>query len=145
MEQLDLSSVYSVGIELDKALANPGGDFDITVREGDRLIIPEYNPTVRVSGNVMFPNTVSYSAGEDYKYYVNKAGGFGNRAKKSKTYIVYQNGTVSQVGHGTKIEPGCEIVVPTKTKREPFNWSNLATATSSVASLATLIIALTKL
>ena len=145
MEQLNFSSVYSVGIELDKALANPGGDFDITVREGDRLIIPEYNPTVRVSGNVMFPNTVSYSAGEDYKYYVNKAGGFGNRAKKSKTYIVYQNGTVSQVGHGTKIEPGCEIVVPTKTKREPFNWSNLATATSSVASLATLIIALTKL
>ena len=145
MEQLNFSSVYSVGIELDKALANPGGDFDITVREGDRLVIPEYNPTVRVSGNVMFPNTVSYSAGEDYKYYVNKAGGFGNRAKKSKTYIVYQNGNVAKVGHGTKIEPGCEIVVPTKTKREPFNWSNLATATSSVASLATLIIALTKL
>ena len=145
MEQLDLSSVYSVGIELDKALANPGGDFDITVREGDRLIIPEYNPTVRVSGNVMFPNTVSYSAGEDYKYYVNKAGGFGNRAKKSKTYIVYQNGTVSQVGHGTKIEPGCEIVVPTKAKNKSFDWSHLVTIGSSMASLATLILAITKL
>lgn len=145
MEQLDLSSVYSVGIELDKALANPGGDFDITVREGDRLIIPEYNPTVRVSGNVMFPNTVSYSAGEDYKYYVNKAGGFGNRAKKSKTYIVYQNGMVSQVGHGTKVEPGCEIVVPTKAKNKTFDWTNLATIGSSMASLATLILAITKL
>jgi protein involved in polysaccharide export with SLBB domain len=145
MEQLALASVYPVGIELDKALAEPGGDYDITVREGDRLIVPEYNPTVRVSGNVMFPNTVSYSAGENYKYYVNKAGGFGNRAKKSKTYIVYQNGTVAQVGHGSKIEPGCEIVVPTKTKREPFNWSNLATIGSSMASLATLILAITKL
>ena len=145
MEQLNFSSVYSVGIELDKALANPGGDFDITVREGDRLIIPEYNPTVRVSGNVMFPNTVSYSAGEDYKYYVNKAGGFGNRAKKSKTYIVYQNGTVSQVGHGTKIEPGCEIVVPTKAKNKSFDWSHLVTIGSSMASLATLILAITKL
>jgi len=145
MEQLDLTDVYPVGIELDKALANPGGENDITVREGDRLVIPEYNPTVRISGNVMFPNTVSFSEGENYKYYVNKAGGFGNRAKKSKTFIIYQNGTVAQVGHGVKIEPGCEIVVPTKRQREPFNWAHLATIGSSMASLATLILAITKL
>ena len=145
MEQLDLTDVYSVGIELDKALAKPGGEYDITVREGDRLVIPEYNPTVRISGNVMFPNTVSFSEGENYKYYVNKAGGFGNRAKKSKTFIIYQNGTVAQVGHGVKIEPGCEIVVPTKRQREPFNWAHVATIGSSMASLATLILAITKL
>jgi len=145
MEQLDLTDVYPVGIELDKALANPGGEYDITVREGDRLVIPEYNPTVRISGNVMFPNTVSFSEGENYKYYVNKAGGFGNRAKKSKTFVIYQNGTVAQVGHGVKIEPGCEIVVPTKRQREPFNWAHLATIGSSMASLATLILAITKL
>lgn len=144
-DQLALDSIYSVGIHLDKALSNPGSSFDVTLREGDRLIVPEYNGTVRVSGNVMFPNTVAYEEGKDYKYFVNQAGGFGNRAKKSKTYIIYQNGTISQVGHGTKVEPGCEIIVPTKSKREPFNWSNLATATSSLASLATLIIALTKL
>lgn len=145
MEQLDLTDVYPVGIELDKALANPGGEYDITVREGDRLVIPEYNPTVRISGNVMFPNTVSFSEGENYKYYVNKAGGFGNRAKKSKTFVIYQNGTVAQVGHGVKIEPGCEIVVPTKRQREPFNWAHVATIGSSMASLATLILAITKL
>lgn len=145
VDQLSLETTYPVGIHLEEALANPGGSFDITLREGDRLIVPEYNSTVRVSGNVMFPNTVAYEEGKDYKYFVNQAGGFGNRAKKSKSYVIYMNGTISQVGHGTKIEPGCEIVVPTKSKREPFNWNNLATATSSLASLATLVIALTKL
>ena len=145
VNQLALETTYSVGIHLDKALENPGGSFDITLREGDRLVVPEYNGTVRVSGNVMFPNTMAFEEGKDYKYFVNQAGGFGNRAKKSKTYVIYMNGTISQVGHGTKIEPGCEIVVPTKSKREPFNWSNLAVMGSSMASLATLILAITKL
>ena len=145
LEQLMMSDTYPVGIHLDRALANPGGDDDLVLREGDRLVVPEYNGTVRISGRVMFPNTVAYADGKDYKYYVNQAGGFGNRAKKSKTYIVYQNGTVSQVGHGAKIEPGCEIIVPQKSKREPFNWTNLATVGSSMASLATLILAITKL
>ena len=145
LDQLAIEDTYPVGIHLEKALADPGSSFDITLREGDRLIVPEYNGTVRVSGNVMFPNTVAYEEGKDYKYFVNQAGGFGNRAKKSKTYVIYMNGTISQVGHGTKIEPGCEIVVPTKSKREPFNWGVLATLGSSMASLATLVLAITKL
>ena len=145
LDQLALEDTYPVGIHLEKALADPGSSFDITLREGDRLIVPEYNGTVRVSGNVMFPNTVAFEEGKDYKYFVNQAGGFGNRAKKSKTYVIYMNGTISQVGHGTKIEPGCEIVVPTKSKKEPFNWGVLATLGSSMASLATLVLAITKL
>ena len=145
LDQLAIEDTYPVGIHLEKALADPGSSFDITLREGDRLIVPEYNGTVRVSGNVMFPNTVAYEEGKDYKYFVNQAGGFGNRAKKSKTYVIYMNGTISQVGHGTKIEPGCEIVVPTKSKKEPFNWGVLATLGSSMASLATLVLAITKL
>ena len=145
VDQLAVETTYPVGIHLEKALEEPGGSFDITLREGDRLIVPEYNGTVKVSGNVMFPNTVAYEEGKSYKYFVNLAGGFGNRAKKSKTYIIYMNGTISQVGHGSKIEPGCEIVVPTKSKREPFNWANLAVVGSSMASLATLVLAITKL
>ena len=145
VQQLAYETTYTVGIHLDKALAEPGGADDITLREGDRLVVPEYNGTVKISGNVMYPNTVAYVEGENYKYFVNQAGGFGNRAKKSKTFIIYMNGTIAQVGHGAKIEPGCEIVVPTKAKRAPFNWATLGTVTSSLASLATLAIALTKL
>lgn len=137
IDQLATSDQFTVGIDLEKALANPGGDYDIVVRDGDRLIIPEYNGTVKISGNVLFPNTVAYMAGENWKYYVNQAGGFGDRSKKSKTYIVYQNGTVSQVGKG-KIEPGCEIIVPRKGKRDMTNIMQWVSIGTSMASLATM-------
>ena len=142
--QLATSNIYTVGIDLEKALANPGGDFDIVVREGDRLVVPEYNGTVKISGNVLFPNTVAFTNGKNWKYYINQAGGFGNRSKKSKTFIVYQNGTVSQVGKG-KVEPGCEIVVPKKGKRDFANLTQWIGIGSSLASLATMVVALTKL
>ena len=142
--QLATSNIYTVGIDLEKALANPGGDFDIVVHEGDRLVVPEYNGTVKISGNVLFPNTVAFTNGKNWKYYINQAGGFGNRSKKSKTFIVYQNGTVSQVGKG-KVEPGCEIVVPKKGKRDFANLTQWIGIGSSLASLATMVVALTKL
>ena len=143
--KMDLENNYPVGIRLDEALEHPGSDADIILREGDQIYVPEYNGIVKVSGDVMFPNTVFYESGKNYKYYVNQSGGFGNRAKKSKTFIVYQNGTIGIASKGAKPEPGCEIVVPSKKRRNPLNLANIATATSSLASLATLIIALTKL
>jgi protein involved in polysaccharide export with SLBB domain len=137
LDQIAATKHYLVGMDLEKALANPGGDYDIVVRDGDRLIVPEYNGTVKISGNVLFPNTVAYMTGENWKYYVNQAGGFGDRSKKSKTYIVYENGTVSQVGKG-KIEPGCEIIVPRKGKRDMTNIMQWVSIGTSMASLATM-------
>lgn len=139
MENLDLENTYLVGIELDKAMADKGGEYDIILREGDVITVPEYNATVKVSGDVMFPNTVSFVGDKGYKWYVNKAGGFGLRAKKRKTFVVYTNGTVAQVGHGAKIEPGCEIVVPSKRKREGLNFGQMLAAGTSMASLAAVI------
>ena len=137
LNMLETADTYSVGIHLDRALQNPGSDYDVVVREGDRLIIPEYNGTVKVSGNVMYANTVAFEKGKNYKYYVNQAGGFGNRAKKSHTYIVYQNGTVSKVGKG-KVEPGCELIVPTKPKKDGNSLTQWLTIGTSLASLATM-------
>ena len=137
LNQLATADTYTVGINLDAALANPGSDYDVVVRDGDRLIIPEYNGTVKISGNVLFPNTVAYQAGKDWKHYVNQAGGFGNRSRKSHTYIVYQNGTISQVGKG-KIEPGCEIIVPQKGKKDMSNLMQWVSIGTSMASLATM-------
>lgn len=144
LDKLETSEFYTVGIDLEKALANPGGDYDIVVRDSDRIVVPEYNGTVKISGNVLFPNTVAYKQGKSWKYYVNQAGGFGNRSKKSHTYIVYQNGTVSQVGKG-KIEPGCEVIVPSKGPRNPNAITQWLGIGNSMASLATMIVALTKL
>jgi protein involved in polysaccharide export with SLBB domain len=135
---------YSVGIELDKALANPGSDYDVTLKEGDRLIVPEYNGTVKINGNVMYPNTVAYSDGKKYKWYVNQAGGFGNRAKKSRTFVVYQNGTVSKAKKA-RIEPGCEIIVPSKTTTASDVIGQVGAVGTSMATLLTLLISVVNL
>ena len=144
-KRLDLGDTYYVGIELEKALAEPGGDADLVLREGDKLIVPEYNGTVKISGNVMYPNTVAYEKGRRPAWYINQAGGFGNRAKKSNTYIIYMNGTVARVGHNAKIRPGCEIVVPTKPEGNGKALTQWLSVGTTVAGLATLMAAIANL
>lgn len=144
-KRLDLGDTYYVGIELEKALAEPGGDADLVLREGDKLIVPEYNGTVKISGNVMYPNTVAYEKGRRPAWYINQAGGFGNRAKKSNTYIIYMNGTVARVGHNAKIRPGCEIVVPTKPEGNGKALTQWLSVGTTVAGLATVIAAIANL
>lgn len=137
-------TTYPVGIELDKALDKPGSDADITLRSGDRLIIPQYSNTVKVNGEVMYANTVAYKSGKGLKYYINQAGGYNDNAKKSNVYVVYMNGTVSKANSvgGASIEPGCEIVVPAKEERERMTASQILSLSSTAASLATVVLAL---
>lgn len=142
---LQLADTYPVGIELGEALKHPGGDADLVLREGDQLIIPEYNGTVKISGDVMFPNTVAYEKGKRFSYYIDQAGGFGQRARKSRTIIIYMNGTVGRVAHNAKVRPGCEIVVPSKPRRNPAAIGQWLGIGSSVASLATMIASLANL
>ena len=125
-------------------MANPGSDADLVLREGDRIIVPLYNGTVKVNGEVMYPNTVGYKEGKGVKYYINQAGGFGNKAKKSQTYIIYMNGDVAKVGYGTKVQPGCEIVVPAKSITKMTTTETVALA-SGTASIATMIATLVNL
>lgn len=145
--KLNLGDTYYVGIELDKALKTPGGDADLVLREGDRIIIPEYNGTVKISGEVMYPNTVAYEKGKSASWYIDQAGGWGNRAKKSHTIIIYMNGTVARVGHNAKIRPGCEIVVPGKPKRDNnaiSQWLGIGTSVASIATMIATIVNLAK-
>lgn len=146
MKKYDIGETYPVGIELDKALANPGGKEDIVLREGDRLIVPQYNATVKINGEVLYPNTVGYIPGKSVSYYVNQAGGFSDKAKKSQTYIRYANGMVSKVGHDAKVKPGCEIVVPSKSLNKMTTAERLSMATSAgsfaaiIATIANIIL-----
>lgn len=143
---LQVDSLFSVGIDLEAALANPGGDADLVLREGDVLNVPEYVNTVKINGAVMMPNTVSYKQGEKIGYYLSQAGGYSQHAKKSKKFIIYMNGQVAKVkGSGkNQIEPGCEIVVPSK-KQNRANIGNIlgyATSFSSLATMAATIVSL---
>ena len=138
---------FTVGIDLEKAIANPGSASDLVLREGDVVFIPKNTNTVTINGAVMVPNTVSYIAGKNIDYYLNQAGGYSDNAKKSKKFIVYMNGQVTKVkGNGKKqIEPGCEIIVPSKSKKRTNMGEILGYATSfsslgmMIASIANLI------
>lgn len=139
VSQLDFGTTYYFAIDMEKAIANPGGDNDIVLREGDKIIIPQFTNSVKVNGDVMYPNTMTYQKGKGVNYYVKQAGGYGNRAKKSKTYIIYMNGAVAQVGRGVKIEPGCEIIVPTKPHGQKMTTTEVVALASGTASIATMI------
>lgn len=145
---IEIRDTYMVGIDLRKAMDMKGSDYDIVLKEGDRVVIPEYNGTVKISGAVMYPNTVVYSEKMKLKDYINMAGGQADNAKVSKAYIVYMNGSVSKAkGRGTKIKPGCEIIVPEKRPGRKISMAeilSLGTSTASMAALVTSIVNMTK-
>lgn len=136
LDKLTENDLYTVGIELDKALANPGSDYDMVLREGDNLFVPEFVSTVKITGEVMRPNTVLYSKSKKYKDYIDLAGGYATRAKRGRAYIVYMNGMISRKKN--KIEPGCEIVVPSKRDRPGLGVTQIMGLATSAASLGTM-------
>ena len=142
---IEIPEEYPVGIELDKALENPGGDEDIVLREGDRIFIPTYNGTVKINGEVMYPNSVAFAKGKNAKYYIKQAGGYNRYAKKNMAYVIYMNGTVAKVSDGAKIRPGCEIVVPQKAMTRKMTTQELLTIGTSAASIATMIATLSNI
>ncbi|MBR5324233.1 MAG: SLBB domain-containing protein [Muribaculaceae bacterium] len=140
VNHLELGSVYYVGIDLEKALENPGTDVDLVLREGDILDIPEFNNTVRISGAVLYPNTVVYNNSKKTSYYVEQSGGYAPRAKKRGTYVLYMNGHIAKTKKHSKkvIEPGCEVIVPNRGESK-FKIENIMAFATSAASLATMV------
>lgn len=144
---IDVENSFTVGIDLEKALSHPKSSADLVLREGDVISIPKNTNTVTINGAVMVPNTISYLEGKDIDYYLNQAGGYSDDAKKNKKFIVYMNGQVTKVkGNGKKqIEPGCEIIIPSKAKKKANMGNILSYATTfstlgmMVASIANLI------
>ena len=138
LQKFNVPDEYPVGIDLAEALKHPGSDADMILREGDRLIVPQYNGTVKINGAVMYANTVAYEKGKSISRYIDEAGGFASDANKSKAYIIYMNGKVAKVGHGAKVQPGCEIVIPAKMKRK-MTAAEMMSMGSSMSSIAAMI------
>lgn len=139
VNKLDLETVYSVGIDLEAALAKPGSDADVVLRDGDKLIVPELLNTVKISGTVMYPNTVAYNPSMTVKDYITMAGGYGFKAKRSRAYVIYMNGTVAKAkkAKSAVVQPGCEIVVPGKRENENSlqQFLSIASTSSSIATM----------
>ncbi len=139
--KLDMSDNYVVGINLEKALSNPHSDYDLVLREGDVLYIPEYINTVKISGAVMYPNTVVYQRDKKLKHYINQSGGFGHLAKKKRVYVVYMNGTVARLKarSAKAIEPGCEIIVPSRSEKKRMALAEILGISSTTATIAAMV------
>lgn len=141
-----VEDTFSVGIDLEKAMAKPGSEYDLVLREGDVLSVPKLNNTVKINGAVMMPNTVGYLSGENANYYLDQAGGYALNAKKSKKFVIYMNGQVARIKGRSKdkIEPGCEIIVPSK-KNKRVNVGEILGYASSFGSLATMFATISNL
>ena len=137
---------YSVGIDLEKALANPGSAHDVVLRDGDELYIPQYQSTVKISGAVTYPNSVTYTNGMSVKSCLSQAGGYNDIARKYPI-VIYMNGKVATTRkrfiffkHYPKVEPGSEIVVPAKTQQDrKTSLAEILSITSSTTSMAAMI------
>ena len=134
-----IPEIYNVGVDLEKALDNPGSEYDIVLRDGDEIVIPMMSNTVSIQGEVLFPNVVSFMEGRSVKYYINQAGGFTERSRKGHTYVVHANGTVSS-GMFAKVDSGSSIVVPRKAERKEVTTGEIIGIASSATSLTTMVL-----
>lgn len=142
---IKIKETEAIAIDLDAILSNPGSRFDLILEEGDIISIPRQLQTVRLRGDVIYPTTVRHENFRGMHYYINRAGGFDNRAKRRRTYVVYANGEVARTKNFVvfnvypKVEPGSEIIVPTKGPRMPIRPGDLVGITTGVATIALLI------
>ena len=138
------SNTFPVAINLEEAMANPGTDDDILLREGDVLSVPEKSNIIKISGEVMYPVSMSYEKGKKLSYYIHHAGGYSTNASKSKVYGINANGSVVKLSNNSvrDIEPGMEIVVPQKSAKKKLSTTEIIGIGSGVAALASVIVAL---
>ncbi|MCQ2170398.1 MAG: SLBB domain-containing protein [Bacteroidales bacterium] len=146
VNKLNINETYSIGINLQNAIDSPGSADDIILHDGDELIIPSLTNTVRIQGEVLYPNAVNYIPGKGVDYYIRQAGGYSNEAKRSKVYVVHMNGKVS-VGLGARICAGDEIIVPIRPERQKTTvgeWVGIGSAAASVTTMIATIVSLMK-
>jgi polysialic acid transport protein kpsD len=145
IRKIQINDMPYVVIHLESALQNAGDDrWDVILREGDRLIIPQFNNTVSVSGEVMYPTTLTYTPGASLSHYIEQCGGYSLKSKKSRVFAIQMNGTVKRVRSSRDIQPGSNIVVPAKPKRQVMNLTQLISLIMSLTTLAAVAVSALK-
>lgn len=139
-----------VGIDMKKILKNPGSKADLLVEEGDLISIPSIKQTVKVSGEVLYPVRIPYASFKSCASYIRGAGGYTQRALKSRVYVVYANGSARATKNFVffnihpKLKPGAEVIVPTKQERKRTTAVEIASVSASLTTLAVLVVTLLK-
>ena len=145
LEEMTIGESYTVAIDMEKAMANPGSVADVILRAGEVISVPAYNSTVKISGAVLYPNTVAFDPKKNWNYYISNAGGVSKDGLKRKVYMVHMNGSVATKGDSNfKVQPGTEIIVPAKNRQDGGQnlaaIMGIATSTASLAAMVTTII-----
>ena len=145
--KLDLGNTYPVAIDLEEAMLHPESSANITLRDGDIISVPQFSNTVKISGDVMYPSSINFKEGETLSYYIDRAGGYGDNARKRKTYVIYMNGSVQLINRHYKkaIQPGCEIVVPSKNAKNKLTTAETVAIGTSAASISTMMVTIANL
>jgi protein involved in polysaccharide export with SLBB domain len=137
-------------LDLAAALEDPDGDENLVLQPGDSLVVPEYSPTVRVTGAVNSPVTVRYVPGEGLGYYIANAGGYRNDADEGRVSVRYANGSARTRSRFLFISsyptpgPGSEVLVPSRDPTIALQWIEiLGPLVAAVGSVTALIIAVT--
>ncbi|MGY6521268.1 MAG: SLBB domain-containing protein [Mongoliitalea sp.] len=142
--RIEVKTKEMVGINLIAILNNPGGPNDLILQEGDVISIPKELQTVRMRGEVLFPTTARYREDAGFKQYISRAGGFTEKSRRGRSYVVYANGDVQRtrkfffINNYPAIEPGAEIIVPRKPERESMSaqaWLGIGTSLATLALL----------
>jgi len=134
-----------VGINMTDILYKPGTKKDLFLEDGDIINIPKELQTVKVSGEVLSPNTVIYTKTKGFKQYVLNAGGFGQNALKGRSYIIYANGAVRSTkkfllfNNYPIVKTGAEIFVPKQQEKRKLTATESVGLISGVASFGAII------
>ncbi len=137
-----------IPLNITKILSAPGSPEDVVLMSGDELIVPKYNAQVRISGSVLFPTEIPYNEGYNLHDYISAAGGVAENGKKSKTYVVYANGSAASTRgflffkSKPDVKPGAEIIVPAKQEKQKISTAEFIGLASAIASLAGVVIAI---
>lgn len=140
IEDIDETKSESIGINLNKILENPTGFEDMILQDGDVIRIPKRLETVRIQGEVLYPTTIKYFESGKFLNYISKSGGFTKRSLKSKSYVLYANGSVDRTRRFVffnvypKVAPGSEIIVPQRTVTGTQQLTQLSNIMGVVAS-----------
>ncbi|MBO7238900.1 MAG: SLBB domain-containing protein [Bacteroidaceae bacterium] len=143
--KLAMENRYVVAVDVEKALEEPESTENLQLRENDIIVVPEYSGTVKISGEVGSPVSISYNKGKKLKYYIKNSGGYTEEANKKAVYVVYMNGAIKKISKFSSkdIQPGCEIVVPRKSdNKKKMSTTEILSISTSVASLSAMIVAL---
>ncbi len=139
--EISSAKFESIGIDLESIIKSPGSKSDLLLKEGDVIIIPKKIETVRLRGELLYPTTVRFLSNKNLKYFIDSAGGFDSKAKRSGTYVIYANGDVARTKKllffnlYPKVEPGCEVIVPKKEQRIPVGANQLLSITTGITTL----------